>query len=103
MDTRILSVVNILLSLLAVYLFGVYGRLHWWLRSAKRTELNDSHLSADFLKVADKLHLIAILLMLLVVVSTFAVLRSKGAGRTLGMISFLLACLILILLMLVRI
>ena len=102
-DKRLVSVLNIFSTAIISWLFGVYGRLHWWLRSARRSGLSDPQLSADFLNAADKLHLIAIMLMLLVVVSSIAVLRAEGPGRTLGVISFFLAALFLTLLVMIRV
>ena len=103
MNARIVFIVNIFLSGVALYIFGIYGRLHWWLRSARRSGLSDPQLSTDFLNAADRLHMIAIVLALLVVVSSSVAFRTNGAGRTFGLISFVFAAIVCVLLLFVRV
>ena len=91
---KVLALTNILFSALGLYLALLYGNLHWWYRDARRAGLIDQELGLRFLRTADQLPVIAIVMTAGAAASAFALWKSKTLNRNPGiaLLIFSISC-----------
>jgi len=79
------AISNMAISLLSLYLLGLYGGLHWWYRAARNSGLDSHDLRSAFISKLDQLPLIAVLLCSLAVIGNVALLRMNVVPKSWGL------------------
>ncbi len=88
---KTLAVANALLSASGLYLAWLYGDLHWWYRDVRKTGLIDHELGLRFLRTADQLPIVAIVMTAAAAVSAIALWKSKAVGQKPGIALMILS------------
>jgi hypothetical protein len=102
MPTKFLVCINAAFALVSILLTGIDGQLHWWYRSARRAGLEDPQLGAEFFRSLDKLHLLAVGLAFLTLVSNLAIWKYRISSLRWSIAGLAISVLCLALSLLVR-
>lgn len=99
---RFIVLLHALISVAAVYLIAVYGRLHWWFRDAARAGLDDRQLAKGFFQALEHLPILAVCLAACVTASSVLLWREKIAPGALGVGLFAFSVISLTICLLIR-
>lgn len=97
MTIKILPILNILATLVVLYLFKVYGTLSGWWTRVFRESLALSPRDSTFHALADQIHIVAIVLLVLNLASALAMLSVTSVSRRFTMCAVVCAALGLVL------